>query len=75
MRPNLFSMLAAARCLVSSTHTPGSPQQEEERERRLDFVPEESVLQTGAIEVGSYSRRGKTAWDKQSCRACLDHRH
>lgn len=25
--------------------------QEEERERRLDFVPEESALQTGAIEV------------------------
>jgi hypothetical protein len=34
-----------------STCTHGLPMQEEERERRLDFVPEESALQTSAIEV------------------------
>ena len=28
-------------------------QQEEERERRLDFVPEESALQTAQIEVSA----------------------
>lgn len=47
--------------------------QEEERERRLDFVPEESALQTTAIEVrsgaGAVASR-RSSKHRRGCRRC-----